>query len=174
MFMKRIRGVGVVCVSLLLAWPALAKDKVVRTPKGQELEMPKQTAVQPGQPKEAWVNVNVAISDHERKVISGYCEHYHSPEVSGSDHRGRPLPPGLAKKAARGRELPPGWQKKCAVGEVMPVEVYECSHPLPPDLVVKLPPPPPDTITITVEGKVVRLLKATREILDVFDVGVRL
>ena len=57
-------------------------------------------------------------------------------------------------------------------GQIMPVEVYERTHPLPPELVVKLPPPPSGTITVTVGGKVVRLLQATREILDVFDVHV--
>jgi hypothetical protein len=35
--------------------------------------------------------------------------------------------------------------------------------------VVKLPPPPAGTITVAISGKVVRLAKATREILDVFD-----
>ncbi len=52
----------------------------------------------------------------------------------------------------------------------MPVEVYERSHPLPPEIVVKLPPPPPGTILIAVEGKVARLVQATHEILDVFDI----
>jgi hypothetical protein len=42
-------------------------------------------------------------------------------------------------------------------------------------LVVKLPAPrePLLTVTVAVGGKVVRLVKATREILDVFDVHVR-
>ncbi len=80
------------------------------------------------------------------------------------------MPPGLAKKVARGGELPPGWQKKCVKGEILPVEVTKQCHPLPPEVVVKLPPPPAGTILITVDGKVVRLLEATREILDVFEV----
>ncbi len=79
------------------------------------------------------------------------------------------LPPGLRKKVERGGELPPGWQKKVARGEVMDPVVYERARPLPPVLVKTLPPPPAGTVIVTVEGKVVRLLEATRTILDVFD-----
>jgi hypothetical protein len=52
----------------------------------------------------------------------------------------------------------------------MSSEVYEQSHPLPPELVVKLPAPPGSTITVAVGGKIVRLIEATKEILDVFNV----
>jgi hypothetical protein len=64
----------------------------------------------------------------------------------------------------------PGWQKKCVRGEVISAEVYKHCEPLPHEVVVKLPPPPPGTIVVTVEGKVFRLARATLEILDVFDV----
>ena len=66
--------------------------------------------------------------------------------------------------------MPPGWEKKCVPGATMPKEVYEECHRLPKDVVVKLPPPPPGTILVTIDGKVVRLVKATLEILDVFNV----
>ncbi len=79
------------------------------------------------------------------------------------------LPRGLQKKVARGGALPPGWQKKVARGEVMDPVVYEQSRPLPLELVRTLPPPPAGTVIVTVEGKAVRLLEATRTILDVFD-----
>lgn len=79
------------------------------------------------------------------------------------------LPPGLQKKGERGGELPPGWQKKIARGEVLDARVYEHSRPLPPELVKRLPPQPGGTIVITVEGKVMRLVKATLTILEVFD-----
>jgi hypothetical protein len=53
----------------------------------------------------------------------------------------------------------------------MPVEVYQECHSLPRELVVKLPPAPRGTILLAVDGKVVRLMQATREILDVFEVN---
>jgi hypothetical protein len=77
----------------------------------------------------------------------------------------------LARKVERGGELPPGWQKKVVAGEVMPQEVYCHAHPLPGDVVAKLPPPPKGTVVVVVQGKIVRLVEATLEILDVFEVG---
>lgn len=79
------------------------------------------------------------------------------------------LPPGLAKKVERGGKLPPSWEKKCIQGEIMPPEVFKACKPLPKEVIVKLPPPPPGTILVAIEGKVARLMKATHEILDVFD-----
>ena len=85
---------------------------------------------------------------------------------SGPD---KALPPGLAKKVARGEKLPPGWQKKIARGEVLPQTVYAQAQPLPEVVMRKLPPPPAGTILVTLDGKVVRLLEATRTIVDVFE-----
>jgi hypothetical protein len=76
----------------------------------------------------------------------------------------------LQKKVARGESLPPGWEAKLRQGETMPPEVYAQCHPLPPEVVRQLPPSPPGTITVVIGGKVVRLIQATREILDVFEV----
>ncbi|HEX4644792.1 MAG TPA: hypothetical protein VH598_04215 [Verrucomicrobiae bacterium] len=100
------------------------------------------------------------ISDSDRRVIQ---EHF-----SGDGKKG--LPPGLAKKAARGKRLPPGWEKKMVKGEIVPPQVFENCQPLPPELVVKLPAPPAGTITVTIGGKAARLVEATHEILDVFDI----
>ncbi len=109
------------------------------------------------------------FSDEERQTVYGYVDRFGKQEGKHP----RSLPPGLAKKAARGGRLPPGWEAKCVRGETMPVEVYEEARPLPKELTVKLPVPPVGTVTVAVGGKVVRLLEATREILDVFDVHVR-
>jgi len=129
------------------------------------------------------VNVNITVG--ERQLIREYVatcsenDNHHNQGNRGKDkhagkHRGngkdKPLPPGLARKVARGETLPPGWQKKVVKGEILPVEVYRECHPLPSEVVVKLPPPPAGTVLVTIEGKVVRLLQATREILDVFEV----
>jgi hypothetical protein len=177
--MKTKQILALLCV-LAMVVPSFAKDK-----KHQDASALEGTRDVPGQSdakkeksekttleatakpsgKEPWVNVNVQIGPQERQVIQNYVTDYNS--KPGKKDKG--LPPGLAKKVARGGKLPPGWQKKCVRGEIMPEPVFKQCRPLPPEIIVKLPPPPVGTILITVEGKIVRLAKATREILDVFD-----
>ena len=70
------------------------------------------------------------------------------------------LPPGLQKKVARGDELPPGWQKKLAIGESLDQEIYDSAE-------VLMPVDNHGLITITVEGRIVRLIHATREIVEI-------
>ncbi len=123
---------------------------------------------------EPWVDLTITV--RERQVIQGYvatrCAEDEEEERKwhkrGKKHK--PLPPGLAKKAARGEELPPGWEKKLMKRQVLPAEIYQRCHPLPKEVIAQLPPQPPGTILIAVGGKVARLLQATREILDVFEV----
>lgn len=72
----------------------------------------------------------------------------------------KPLPPGLQKKAERGKPLPPGWQKKLAKGEILDRAVYARSKQI----------GQVDSrgiVTIRVEDRVIRLYKATREIVDI-------
>ena len=108
----------------------------------------------------------------ERQIIQGYVaacdveeQHYRKGK------KAKKLPPGLQKKVERGGSLPPGWEMKVRRGEVMPVEIYERCNPLPKDVMVQLPPQPPGTVLVVIGGKVARLLAATREILDVFEVA---
>jgi hypothetical protein len=169
--MNKACFISILCTTFCLAAsPALAKDKPGKgAGQGKEGVNATQSEAKAAS-KEPWVAASVRISDDERHVISGYVQEY--PAQAKRGKKSKQLPPGLAKKVARGEQLPPGWQKKCEAGQVMPVEVFEKTHPLPPDLVVKLPPPPSGTVTVVIGGKVVRLLQATREILDVFDVHV--
>jgi len=84
------------------------------------------------------------------------------------------LPPGLEKKVESGKELPPGWQKKIAKGAVMEEEVYRAATPVAMDEVKKrlphLPPSPAGTTLLRLENKIIRVMDATRVILDVFEV----
>lgn len=73
---------------------------------------------------------------------------------------GRGLPPGLQKKVARGESLPPGWQKKLEPGKVMDRDVYDQAQVVHTDAVK-------GTITVSIDGKLVRLMKDTREIVDI-------
>ncbi len=118
---------------------------------------------------EPWVEVSITAS--ERQIIQNYVAANGAQEGNrGKGRKAKSLPPGLQKKLDRGGSLPPGWETKLRKGEILPAEVYENCHPLPSDLFVKLPTPPAGTVLVAIGGKVVRLLAATREILDVFDV----
>ncbi len=178
--MKKAQLLGLICTIVsLAAWPSFAKDKPGKSAGHGNKDSNSSAEAVAGDSggahaeakssaKEPWISADVRISDDERRVFTGYVQSYNGKGKSGKNPK--QLPPGLAKKVARGERLPPGWQKKCVVGQVMPAEVYEKTHPVPPELVVKLPPPPAGTVTVTIGGKVVRLAKATLEILDVFDV----
>ena len=80
------------------------------------------------------------------------------------------LPPGLAKKLARGGTLPPGWQKKVARGEVMGYEVYKNANPLPEELLRRLSTIHRGTVLLQVGNKIVKVIEASREIVDLFEI----
>jgi hypothetical protein len=167
----KVKLVGLICIIALASVQSVgAKDKeqanrgVEDKPgKHQVASGAKADVAEQGAP----IKVKFNISDDERRIIRTYVEGHRG---RGFGKKSKSLPPGLAKKVARGEQLPPGWQKKCVPGEIMPVEVLEKCHSLPPELVVKLPRSPEPTITVTIGGQIVRLIKATREILDVFNV----
>jgi hypothetical protein len=173
MLMKKTRFGLLVCTfTLLLGLPASAqnkpKDKAVRpmvSEKKAGAKSLERSTVAPTQ--EPLLGVKVIISPEEREVIQNYVTVRTTPTKPGKKPKG--LPPGLAKKLERGGKLPPGWEKKCVPGAIMPPEIYQECKRLPQAIVVKLPPPPPGTILVAIEGKVARLMKATHEILDVFD-----
>lgn len=78
------------------------------------------------------------------------------------------LPHGLQKKQSRGKPLPPGWQKKLHKGDILSNDIYSYSIPLMRDdyrhyHVGK------GEIAIRLDGKVIRLLKATHTILEILD-----
>ncbi|MEJ2140916.1 MAG: hypothetical protein P8Y24_00930 [Gammaproteobacteria bacterium] len=83
-----------------------------------------------------------------------------SVNVQARPDKAKGLPPGLQKKAARGQALPPGWQKKLAVGHVMDKAVYDYGE-------VVVPVDKKGILTLRVEGKLVRLLSATHEIVEI-------
>jgi hypothetical protein len=164
--MKRLNLFLIVTLaSLAMAVPTLAAEGKRKKNKGPDKsESAPEKKGEPG--KEPWLSASFTVS--EKQVIQEYVKTFDTPEKPGK--KSKPLPPGLQKKLARGGSLPPGWQKKIAKSEIMPVEVFKECHPLPPEVVVKLPAPPVGVITVTIEGKIVRLLEATHEILDVFEV----
>ena len=168
-------AVSSIC-TLIALQPAFAKDKTKGHKQAKSGNVAIHLAapaakpavvVKTSPPKQPWAGMNVTIAPSERHVIRA---HVHDCIGASKGIKPNGLPPGLAKKIAGGRELPPGWQKKCVRGEVLPLEVHKHCQPLPHEIIVKLPPPPPGTVLLAIDGKVVRLAHATREILDVFDV----
>ena len=101
--------------------------------------------------------------DDEIRIIRDY---YH-----GDQHgpKQKKLPKGLQKKYERTGELPPGWEMKLQRGEVMPIDIYRYGRPLPYDLRQRLPIGPVGSKIIEVEGKIIRVMENTREIIDILD-----
>jgi hypothetical protein len=76
--------------------------------------------------------------------------------------KNKPLPQGLQMKLDRGGSLPPGWQKKLVKGEVLEESVYNHGE-------VVIPIDSDGMLTVRIEGKLIRLIEATREIVEIFD-----
>lgn len=115
------------------------------------------------------------FSERERAAISSHYQtlqrdaevyqQYHEPKKG--ERKNQSLPPGLQKKAAQGK-LPPGWQKRLKVGAVLTPDVLAAADSLPPALVAQLPVGPAGTMTVHVDGQIIRVLEATRTIVDFF------
>lgn len=78
-------------------------------------------------------------------------EHHH-----GHD----PLPPGLEKRQQQGKPLPPGWQKKLSRGDVLDKDIYARGE-------IVVPVGKDGTLTIEVEGTLLKLNEKTREIVSI-------
>ncbi len=115
---------------------------------------------------EPWLDGRLAISTLEREVIQDYVNRHNA----AHGRKVKSLPPGLARKPVRQNQLPSGWESDCVRGETLPKPIIERFWPLPKDLAIKLPPTPKGTVTITLEGKIVRLWEETRQVVDVFEI----
>ena len=73
------------------------------------------------------------------------------------------LPPGLARKG----KVPPGWQKAFAAGQRVPDDAWELRVPVPSDVIVKLPvPPPPGVVLVKIGSQILKVREKTHEVLD--------
>ncbi len=122
--------------------------------------------------------------ESQQKVIDRYYRnteqqrreyrHYDDDRDNSSHKKGKKkksLPPGLKKKEARGKQLPPGWRKKIARGEVLDRDLRPHCQELPTELSLELPRPPRGTKYLRLEDKIIRVVDATFEIVDVFTFG---
>ena len=76
--------------------------------------------------------------------------------------KNKQLPQGLQMKVDRGGSLPPGWEKKLVKGEILEEPVYNHSE-------IVIPLDSEGFLTVRVEGKLIRLVEATREIVEILE-----
>ena len=82
-----------------------------------------------------------------------------SPVMAKND-KSKGLPPGLEKKQKRGKPLPPGWQKKLQKGQILDIDVYHHAK-------VVVPVDKYGRITVSIEGRLLKLDKVSRKIVDI-------
>ena len=147
----RVFLLSVVCGVLLVATAQAKSDKA--PPKQATPSASSATASAPEQP---WLQME--MTPLEKEIVK-----QHLADIRAVQSK-KPT-----QKAARGAKPPTGWQKKIARGEILPETVYKQAQPLPEVVIRKLPPPPAGTILVILDDKVLRLLEATRTIVDVFE-----
>jgi hypothetical protein len=139
----RVRSVVGLGLALLLAGaPGALAEKKPKPPKGK---------------KEGSVSVTVTFTTEQRDAARGwYAEKY---------GRGN-CPPGLAKKG--NGCLPPGQAKKrYVVGQPLgPGIVW---GPVPPELTVRIGPPPEGHLYVTLDGDLLKLAVGTLLVVDAID-----
>lgn len=138
----------VTALALAFAVPAFA-DKGGKG-KEKDKDAPSAAAHAPGKGEHGRPD----FSDKERSAIESYFER----NPGARDQ----LPPGLAKK----NKIPPGWQKKIRRGEPVPPDLWEFRVPLPHEILVKLPPPPPGVVLVRIHDRVLKVRERTHEVLD--------
>lgn len=155
----------IVCTMLFLSSAYAKKDK--EDSKKVEPQVKEEKSIK--KILKDWLDVKIVTSDDKDTIKKYYRDDQQDYLKGKKGKKKKVLPPGLQKKVARGGDLPPGWQKKIARGEVIDAELYKHAVHIPDDLIKRLPPQPEGTALIKVKGKIIRVLEATRTILDVFD-----
>jgi len=82
--------------------------------------------------------------------------------VHSGNNNAKTLPYGLQKKVEKGQSLPPGWEKKLKVGYHLERDIYRQGA-------IVVPLDSRGLLTIRLEGKLVRLVGATREIVEILN-----
>ena len=157
---------AVLCGLFLVTTTHAKSDKAA--PKQATPPAPSPAVSSPSAPPPSQLWLQMEISPLEKEIVKQHLGDIREAQSKKSIPN-KTLPPGVAKKGAPATKLPPGWQKKITRGEVIPQTVYAQAQPLPEVVIRTLPPPPAGTILVTLDGKLVRLVEATRTIVDVFE-----
>lgn len=169
-----IRFTSAVTASLcLLSTPALAKPGKGKG-NGEAAQVDKEKGKGKAKQESAEIDKDKGKPEHAkgpdaRDIVKfDKSEHDLIRSLFGTESNRSNLPPGLAMNLKRGKPLPPGWQKKLApgyrledawMGSFIPVSYDDLPR------VRRVP----NTQLYYHDNKVVRVMSATREILDVID-----
>lgn len=152
--MSGVRLLTATLLTAALCLPATAADKNKKVDK-RPFSAEERTAI----------SLHIEQEQREQALYAQY--HEGSAGKKQGKNNAKALPPGLQKKSSS--RLPPGWERKLQRGQVLSPDLYALAEPLPPQLVAQLPIGPVGTLTVRVEGKLIRLLEATHEIIDILD-----
>jgi hypothetical protein len=114
--------------------------------------------------KPAWAGKPAHAAAHSSAPAAGFDPDARRiiGEYYGTMARKGKCPPGLARK--NNGCLPPGQAKKWVAGQPLPAEVKYSR--LPPDLLKRLPPVPPDHRYVRIAGDVLLIAIGTRMVID--------
>ena len=103
--------------------------------------------------------VEFRFGDDHRRIVNDYY---------APDFRSGHCPPGLAKK--HNGCQPPGQARKWAMGRPLPSDVRY--YDLPPDLLLRLPPPPPNQRYVRVASDILLITVGSSMVIDALrDIG---
>lgn len=151
MIFRKISPLVVLLTSLAIVPTSVLADKGGRQANGREKNNKHEQAYDDR--RDASVSVEVHFRDQDRRLVSDY--------YGGQAKAGR-CPPGLAKKG--NGCMPPGQAKKWTRGRPLPADVV--FYDLPPDLIVRLPPPPAGHRYVRVAGDVLLIAIGTSMVVD--------
>jgi len=156
--MKRNLFIALSAAGLLAASGAALAEKPSwagggKHDKGDERSEGRQDSRQDSHRDGSRVEVNLHFGSDARSTIVDYY---------GAQARGGKCPPGLAKK--RNGCLPPGQAKKWQMGRPLPADLRY--YDLPRDLLLRLPPPPPQHRYVQVAGDVLMIAVGSSMVVD--------
>ncbi|MEW6679047.1 MAG: hypothetical protein AB1421_14110 [Pseudomonadota bacterium] len=142
-----------ICVSCMVCFQGIAQaDKPAWAGKPGNKEAPQEAY------RESHTDLAISIrfSDDSRRIIGDFY---------GREARAGRCPPGLAKK--HNGCLPPGQAKKWALGRPLPGDLRY--HDLPRELLLRLPPPPPQHRYVQIAADILLIAVGTSMVVDAIE-----
>jgi len=123
--------------------------------------------------KDPWIDIDIvnpqpARIEYHKTVQHRYYNDYDDDRYEYRDHKRYKKHHHYSRPHQRCCP-PQGWYTRVKRGYVIPSDIYEYREPVPQRVLVTMQPQPPGVVHIMIGGKVIRLVEATRTIMDVFD-----